>query len=120
MSQDYLADAAEDVYSLPEPDRIPDNPAQLEAWDLENCLLVAEWEAFWRMVGEHEREQAKRHGPSYRGIRRDEATRAFRKLLRQRYAATDPSDAWLAFDDERRRNLKRDPRPIFKSHYTDR
>jgi hypothetical protein len=106
---------ASDIYEIPAPDSVPDNPAQLYEWDRVNSVLCAEWVRFWERIGEHEREMVAKHGAKYKGVRRADACRAFRVKIRAKYNATDPSDAWCTYDDERRRTLDKPPRTVFKS-----
>lgn len=106
---------SDDIYDIPAPDAIPDNPAQLYEWDRANSLLSAEWARFWERVGDHERDQSAKLGKGYRGLNRARACQAFRVRLRARYGATDPSDVWCTYDDERRRTLGKQPRPVFKT-----
>ena len=103
------------IYDIPEPDKVPDNPAQLDLWDRKNSVICAEWVSFWQRVGDHERAMVAKHGDRYKGVIRDEACRAFRVKLRAKYNATDPSDAWCAYDDERRRTLNKPERTVFKT-----
>lgn len=105
---------ASDIYEIPEPDVVPDNPAQLAEWDRSNSVLVAEWTRFWERIGEHERDMAAKHGKAYRGLNRAAACQAFRVKLRAKYGATDPSDTWCTYDDERRRRLEKPERTVFK------
>lgn len=107
--------AYDDTFELPSPDVMPDNPAQFEEWDRKNSVLTAEWTRFWQRIGDHEREMARQHGSKYRGTRRNDACRAFRRVLLAKYGSTDPGDAWCRYDDERRRKLDKPPRSVFRT-----
>lgn len=104
------------IFDVPEQSRdiIPESPMELQEWDRKNSQLCAEWVCFWAKLGEHEKSQRAKHGANYLGVRRADAANAFRRRLIAKYGATDPSRAWLSFDDERRQRLGREPRQVFK------
>lgn len=64
------------------------------AWDVQNCMLRAEWRALYARIAEWEREKGRPLA------RRAELAQALRKRLMARYGATDVDPVWEEWQEQ--------------------